>query len=119
MPNMSTTLLVFYIMFSVALASPTFQDATTASPVSVVGFAPYTQFARAAYCPSWKLSGWKCGGALPCVMFNRKLCLDDYSEACRALSSFKLTLLGGDGNIVQTCRSLQFTRDQKRRLHLM
>ena len=33
--------------------------------------------------------------------------LIDHSEACRALPSFELTLFGGDGNIVQTCKSLQ------------
>lgn len=35
---------------------------TTLSAEELVDFAPYTQFARAAYCPSSKLTNWDCGG---------------------------------------------------------
>ncbi|KAH9992034.1 alpha/beta-hydrolase [Russula vinacea] len=46
-------------------------------------FTPYIEFARAAYCQSNKLVGWKCGGA------------------CDALPGFMPTLTGGDGNGTQ------------------
>ncbi|KAF8469384.1 alpha/beta-hydrolase [Russula ochroleuca] len=42
-------------------------------------FTPYIEFARAAYCDSNKIAGWKCGGA------------------CDALPGFVPTLTGGDG----------------------
>jgi hypothetical protein len=32
--------------------------------------------------------------------------IEDYPEACSALPTFELTLIGGDGDIVQKCRSL-------------
>ncbi|THH30720.1 hypothetical protein EUX98_g3455 [Antrodiella citrinella] len=56
---------------------------TTLSAEELEDFAPYTQFARAAYCPSSKLTNWDCG------------------EACEANSGFQPTLTGGDGNAVQ------------------
>ncbi|CAL1713151.1 unnamed protein product [Somion occarium] len=56
---------------------------TTLSASELAAFAPYTQFARAAYCASSRIANWGCG------------------EACRALSGFQPTLTGGDGNIVQ------------------
>ncbi|PFH51568.1 hypothetical protein AMATHDRAFT_142271 [Amanita thiersii Skay4041] len=56
---------------------------TPLSAAELSGLAPYTQFARAAYCPTSKLTGWNCG------------------EACSALAGFQPTLVGGDGNLVQ------------------
>ncbi|KAJ8461787.1 hypothetical protein ONZ45_g18174 [Pleurotus djamor] len=56
---------------------------TALSSTELASFAPFTQFARAAYCPTSKLQGWKCG------------------EACNALPGFQPTLIGGDGNAVQ------------------
>lgn len=56
---------------------------TTLSPSELSGLAPFTQFARAAYCPSDKVQGWNCG------------------EACDAVPGFNLTLTGGDGNEIQ------------------
>ncbi|GLB37517.1 putative alpha beta-hydrolase [Lyophyllum shimeji] len=49
----------------------------------LAAFAPYTQFARAAYCPTSKLTNWTCGAA------------------CASLPGFQPTLVGGDGNLVQ------------------
>ncbi|KAH8104577.1 alpha/beta-hydrolase [Cristinia sonorae] len=56
---------------------------TTLSSSQLASFAPFTQFARAAYCPSNEIASWNCG------------------EACRANSGFQPTLTGGDGNDVQ------------------
>ncbi|KII90747.1 hypothetical protein PLICRDRAFT_543894 [Plicaturopsis crispa FD-325 SS-3] len=56
---------------------------STLSSSQLSAFAPYTQFARAAYCSSDKLQGWKCG------------------EACDATPGFNVTLTGGDGDAVQ------------------
>ncbi|KAF8633293.1 hypothetical protein AX17_004468 [Amanita inopinata Kibby_2008] len=56
---------------------------TALSPSQLSDLAPFTQFARAAYCPTG-LNDWTCGGA------------------CDALSGFQPTLVGGDGNNVQT-----------------
>lgn len=35
---------------------------TTLSTATLAGYAPYTQLARAAYCPPAKVTGWACGG---------------------------------------------------------
>lgn len=41
------------------------RDGTTALSATQLGsFAPFTQFARAAYCPSDKIMSWQCGGAV-------------------------------------------------------
>ncbi|KAI0040867.1 alpha/beta-hydrolase [Auriscalpium vulgare] len=56
---------------------------TTLSSAQLAAFAPFTQFARAAYCSPTKIQGWNCG------------------EACQAISGFQPTLTGGDGNDVQ------------------
>ncbi|KAF8637954.1 hypothetical protein AX16_010587 [Volvariella volvacea WC 439] len=53
------------------------------STAELASFAPFTQFARAAYCPTSKLQGWRCG------------------EACQANADFQPTLIGGDGNAIQ------------------
>lgn len=37
---------------------------TTLSASQLSGLAPYTQFARAAYCDSSKITGWQCGRRL-------------------------------------------------------
>ncbi|KAH9922812.1 alpha beta-hydrolase [Epithele typhae] len=69
---------------TMALPRPRTKRATTAVSASdLAGFAPFTQFARAAYCDSDKIEGWKCG------------------EACDAIPGFEPTLTGGDGNAVQ------------------
>ncbi|KAF9451947.1 alpha/beta-hydrolase [Macrolepiota fuliginosa MF-IS2] len=56
---------------------------TPLSSTDLSSLAPFTQFARAAYCPTDVLKNWSCG------------------EACSALSGFQPTLVGGDGNAVQ------------------
>ncbi|THH14002.1 hypothetical protein EW146_g6281 [Bondarzewia mesenterica] len=56
---------------------------TTLSTTQLSAFAPFTQFARAAYCDPSKIEGWNCGGA------------------CDALPGFQPTLTGGDGNVIQ------------------
>ncbi|KIY62160.1 alpha/beta-hydrolase [Cylindrobasidium torrendii FP15055 ss-10] len=53
------------------------------STAELAGFAPYTQFARAAYCGLDGLKNWNCG------------------QACSALSDFTPTLVGGDGAKIQ------------------
>ncbi|KAJ3506601.1 hypothetical protein NLJ89_g6780 [Agrocybe chaxingu] len=55
---------------------------TALSSSDLAGFAPFTQFARAAYCPD-ALKTWTCGAA------------------CNANSDFQVTLTGGDGNEIQ------------------
>jgi hypothetical protein len=37
---------------------------TTVTPSQLAGFAPYTEFARAAYCPPSIVQGWQCGGRI-------------------------------------------------------
>ncbi|KAI0771262.1 alpha/beta-hydrolase [Trametes elegans] len=70
---------------SAALAAPTTKRAgvTALSSSELSSFAPFTQFARAAYCPSSKIKDWKCG------------------KACDALPGFQPTLTGGDGDGIQ------------------
>ncbi|KAF9785227.1 Alpha/Beta hydrolase protein [Thelephora terrestris] len=55
---------------------------TVLSATSVSNFAPFTQFARAAYCQQSKVQTWSCGGA------------------CSAVPGFQPTLTGGDGDDV-------------------
>ncbi|KAG6831994.1 hypothetical protein H0H92_006029 [Tricholoma furcatifolium] len=57
--------------------------ATVLSSSQLQSLAPFTQFARAAYCEPTNIQGWKCGGA------------------CDALPGFEPTLTGGDGDAVQ------------------
>ncbi|TFY75768.1 hypothetical protein EWM64_g8245 [Hericium alpestre] len=59
------------------------RDATALTADQLAAFAPFTQFARAAYCDPSKIQGWKCG------------------QACDALPGFQPTLTGGDGNAEQ------------------
>ncbi|KAF8842167.1 alpha/beta-hydrolase [Paxillus ammoniavirescens] len=56
---------------------------TAVTPSQLAGFAPYTEFARAAYCPPSIVQGWQCG------------------EACQAVPGFQVSLTGGDGNAIQ------------------
>jgi len=58
-------------------------DTTVLTSNQIAGFTPYIQFARAAYCDSSKIIGWKCG------------------DACDALPGFVSNLTGGDGDDVQ------------------
>ncbi|KIM40235.1 hypothetical protein M413DRAFT_19420 [Hebeloma cylindrosporum] len=67
-------------------AAPTLlgRSVTPLSASDLASLAPFTQFSRAAYCPTNKLRSWSCG------------------QACTANSDFQPTLVGGDGNAVQT-----------------
>ncbi|KAI6027657.1 Alpha/Beta hydrolase protein [Pisolithus microcarpus] len=49
----------------------------------LAGLAPYSEFARAAYCSPNIVDGWKCG------------------QACEAVPGFQVSLTGGDGNDIQ------------------
>ncbi|KAI9061593.1 alpha/beta-hydrolase [Trametes sanguinea] len=69
-----------------AAASPALRardGVTTLTSSELAGLAPYTQFARAAYCDPSKTSSWSCG------------------EACSANSGFQPALTGGDGDGTQ------------------
>ncbi|KAH9959758.1 alpha/beta-hydrolase [Russula dissimulans] len=59
------------------------RHATGPVDTQLIGFTPYIQFARAAYCNSNKIAEWKCG------------------SACDALPGFIPTLTGGDGDRTQ------------------
>ncbi|KAF9464158.1 alpha/beta-hydrolase [Collybia nuda] len=65
------------------LRSVSERRATALSTNQISALTPFTQFARAAYCPPEKIQGWKCG------------------EACDALPGFEATLTGGDGDAIQ------------------
>ncbi|TFK44798.1 alpha/beta-hydrolase [Crucibulum laeve] len=83
--SLRTSLLLLAVI-SAALAAPTSPVKRAVTPLSasdLSGLAPFTQFARAAYCPTSKLQNWSCG------------------EACTALPGFQPTLVGGDGNGIQ------------------
>ncbi|KAF8236476.1 alpha/beta-hydrolase [Tricholoma matsutake] len=78
---------IFGVLFllSVISAAPVapLRRATSLIPTAELSeFAPYTQFARATYCSTSKLTGWNCG------------------DACKALPGFQPTLIGGDGNAI-------------------
>ncbi|KAI0336577.1 alpha/beta-hydrolase [Cubamyces sp. BRFM 1775] len=73
------------LFFFNAAALPT-HHARAVTPVSsadLAGLAPYTQFARAAYCDPSKTANWSCG------------------EACSANAGFQTALTGGDGDATQ------------------
>ncbi len=99
------TMRLFTTAFSVlalaaaALAAPLAERSVTAlSSSQLSAFAPFTQFARAAYCPSDKVKNWSCG------------------QACNALPGFQPTLIGGDGNAVQLCELLAVVKSVSRDL---
>lgn len=54
---------------------------TVLSSAQLSAFSPYTQFARAAYCPSSKLTNWNCGGMFCESFLHRPLS----SHLCRGL----------------------------------
>jgi hypothetical protein len=50
-------------------------DKRTVTPLSssdLAAFAPFTQFARAAYCPLDALKNWSCGGMFDFIHHSRK-----------------------------------------------
>lgn len=98
---------ILIALIRISAASPPLRRST--SPISTAelsGFAPYTQFARAAYCPTSKLIGWNCGGKQCRVFYLHPNCILCFcAAACNALPGFQPTLVGGDGNAVQICPS--------------
>lgn len=58
------------------------RSVTLLSAASISNFTPFTQFARAGYCPQSKVKTWSCGGA------------------CNAIPGFQPTLTGGDGGSI-------------------
>ncbi|KJA29030.1 hypothetical protein HYPSUDRAFT_33536 [Hypholoma sublateritium FD-334 SS-4] len=84
---LSTSLAVLTLIAGVAHASPGVvlqrRSVTPLTASQLGSLAPFTQFARAAYCPTAELQSWNCG------------------EACAANSDFEPTLVGGDGNDIQ------------------
>ncbi|KAF8161184.1 alpha/beta-hydrolase [Crassisporium funariophilum] len=85
MHSLSLFALAVTLVADVVHAAPTVvqRSITALSSTDLSSFAPFTQFARAAYCPTAVLKGWNCG------------------EACDALPGFQPTVVGGDGNDVQ------------------
>ncbi|KAJ3491725.1 hypothetical protein NLI96_g519 [Meripilus lineatus] len=62
---------------------PVTLDVTPITAGQLAALAPFTQFARAAYCPSDRIAEWTCG------------------EACNAIPGFEPTWASGDGSGVQ------------------
>ncbi|KAH9849002.1 alpha/beta-hydrolase [Lenzites betulinus] len=80
------SLLVLFVSAAALPAPPLARASDAVSVVTSVdtsSFAPFTQFARAAYCDSSKVLTWTCG------------------DACNAIPGFQTHLTGGDGNAVQ------------------
>ncbi|KAJ3728624.1 alpha/beta-hydrolase [Lentinula raphanica] len=87
-PGMYSFLLISAALSACGLISASPADlhrraVTQLSSAELAGFAPFTQFARAAYCGTDILSDWTCG------------------EACEANSDFQVSLVGGDGDAIQ------------------
>ncbi|KIY71939.1 alpha/beta-hydrolase [Cylindrobasidium torrendii FP15055 ss-10] len=83
---MLSSVIVWLPLASAVLGAPSLPVRRETTPVSaddLAGFAPYTQFARAAYCGVDILQDWSCG------------------EACTAVSDFTPTLVGGNGDDIQ------------------
>ncbi|TCD68520.1 hypothetical protein EIP91_010576 [Steccherinum ochraceum] len=77
---MLTVVALFTLLFA---AEVSIAKVTPLSFNELASFAPYTQFARAAYCPSTKQKDWNCG------------------QACQANENFQITHVAGDGNVMQ------------------
>ena len=58
---------VSLVLSAGAVASPSLEarDASRLSASQLASYAPFTQFARAAYCASTKIMPWNCGGMSP------------------------------------------------------
>ncbi|KAI6110963.1 alpha beta-hydrolase [Pisolithus croceorrhizus] len=71
-----------------ALPNPTVshlqqRSVSVLSSSQLASFAPYSEFARAAYCSPNVVDGWNCG------------------QACEAVPGFQVSLTGGDGDDIQ------------------
>lgn len=78
------------------------RSVTQLSAEDLDNLAPFTQFARAAYCHTSVLQGWNCGGDRYFFQFQFRLNFRAI-EACAANHGFQPTVVGGDGNDVQSC----------------
>lgn len=90
---------------AIALSALHPRDATKLTPEQLASYAPYTQFARAAYCPSSKIDPWACGSTPLSDQFTTSTLLTkSFTEACDANADFQPKFTGGDGDDVQFCR---------------
>jgi hypothetical protein len=78
--------MVMLTLLLLTLASTAAALVTPLSAAAIAGYAPYTELARAAYCPT-DIATWACGGA------------------CSAVAGFTVAAIGGDGDDVQYCKS--------------
>ena len=104
--SLFTSLLVWAVTKTLAVPAPVLQKraVTHLSSSDLSGLAPFTQFARAAYCPTSILKTWKCGGMSVSKVSSNIFGTDFLvKEACAANSDFQPTLVGGDGNDIQIC----------------
>ncbi len=104
----SAALLALSANSAVALPSLEARDATKLSAEQLASYSPFTQFARAAYCPSTKIIPWECGGTSYSswqLTSIRLRLMRTSTEACAANADFRPSLIGGDGNAIQLCRS--------------
>ncbi|KAJ4475797.1 Alpha/Beta hydrolase protein [Lentinula aciculospora] len=86
--RMSSLLIISAALIACGLTSANPVDlhrraVTQLSTTELASFAPFTQFARAAYCGTDILQDWTCG------------------EACEANADFAVSLVGGDDNDIQ------------------
>ena len=65
----SFTLLLSALVVARAAPQLFTRTETPVSALELAALAPYTQFARAAYCPIRSLPDWKCGRMLECPIF--------------------------------------------------
>lgn len=103
----TASVLVNLILAGVAHASPGAvlrkRSVTPLTASQLGSLAPFTQFARAAYCPISELRSWNCGGLFHLHIILLLIHETHNPEACAANANFQPTLVGGDGNDVQIC----------------
>jgi hypothetical protein len=94
-------LLAPFVLATLSLAAPSQSaalrrvskrdDVTMVSSSDLDALSPFTHFAGATYCGVASIQNWTCG------------------THCDALTGFKPTVVGGDGNSVQFCMSRCYT----------
>lgn len=81
------------------------RSVTQVSAADLGSLAPFTQFARATYCPTNILQDWNCGGdSLFRFDLGSRLNPIELIEACAANPGFQPTIVGGNGNDIQICK---------------
>jgi hypothetical protein len=74
------------------------------TPAQLAEFSPYLRFAQSTYCPPEALDGWKCGSECPDQRFQVSLSSRSITlEPCDEVPDFHLSLVGGNGDSIQTC----------------